>query len=225
MQKFMLVTATLLALAAPHAPAQDLTKAQQNLKKFRQISPSIYAGGNPVAQKYMTQGLDALVELGIAAAIDLQGGDVDGTWTGLAASYLQKGEHPDAIAYEREYFESRGVAFFNFPLNSHAPKTPAEDISIRLALVLMSLATPEQPVYIHCEHGADRTGLLIALYRVYYENWDPQLAYAEWVKYGHTRIARIITGDLDEYFWNFTAQIAKERSETAPCAADLNPKN
>jgi protein tyrosine phosphatase (PTP) superfamily phosphohydrolase (DUF442 family) len=34
-------------------------------------------------------------------------------------------------------------------------------------------------VLVHCEHGADRTGLIIALYRVLYEGWSKEAAIKE----------------------------------------------
>lgn len=228
MHKIVLFAALSLALLAPNAFAQDPPKAALHIRKFRQVTPSIYAGGNPVKNPNSTDGLVSLVELGIATNINLQGGDVDGTWTGLFASYLQKGEDPRAIAHEKQFLESYGVLFFNFPLNSHAPKTSEEDRGIREALALMAGATPEAPVYIHCEHGADRTGLLIALYRVVFEDWPTADAYAEWVKNGHTRTARLITGDLDIYFYSFVAslpgrEVPAQQVSGSDCQDDLDP--
>lgn len=40
-----------------------------------------------------------------------------------------------------------------------------------------------QPVYVHCKHGADRTGLVIGLYRVKIDNWSCQQALAEARRY------------------------------------------
>lgn len=34
-------------------------------------------------------------------------------------------------------------------------------------------------VLLHCYHGADRTGIVIAFYRIIYQNWSPQAAKAE----------------------------------------------
>lgn len=36
-----------------------------------------------------------------------------------------------------------------------------------------------QPVLVHCQHGADRTGLLVAVYRMAYEGWTREQARAE----------------------------------------------
>jgi protein tyrosine/serine phosphatase len=41
------------------------------------------------------------------------------------------------------------------------------------------------PFLIHCQHGADRTGLMSAMYRVLEENWTPQDALAELVDGGY----------------------------------------
>jgi Tyrosine phosphatase family len=43
------------------------------------------------------------------------------------------------------------------------------------------------PIYIHCEKGADRTGLVVALYRVT-QGWIPEEAYAEMYEpqFGHS---------------------------------------
>jgi protein tyrosine/serine phosphatase len=43
------------------------------------------------------------------------------------------------------------------------------------------------PVLIHCQHGADRTGLMSAMYRIVIEGWDKQKALEEMTKgdYGY----------------------------------------
>ncbi len=37
----------------------------------------------------------------------------------------------------------------------------------------------KQPVFVHCQHGADRTGLVCAVYRVAVENWTADEAWRE----------------------------------------------
>ncbi len=35
------------------------------------------------------------------------------------------------------------------------------------------------PIVIHCKHGADRTGLMVAMYRIIFQGWDKESAIAE----------------------------------------------
>ncbi len=160
---------------------------------------SVYRGANPI-ELNQEEGIAKLSFLGIAVDIDLQGGDLSHDLAGLWDSFSEKGEQPAMIAKEKEMSEKNGFRFVNLPLNSHAPITAKEDELIHAALELMKAATPEHPVYIHCEHGVDRTGLLAALYRVKVQGWTPEDAKKEWDAYGHNFVSRIFTGYLDDYF-------------------------
>ena len=41
-----------------------------------------------------------------------------------------------------------------------------------------------QPVFVHCLHGSDRTGMMCAVYRVVHDRWTKDQAVAEWTKGG-----------------------------------------
>jgi protein tyrosine/serine phosphatase len=62
-------------------------------------------------------------------------------------------------AEEKASAEENGVTLIDFPLSS-ARFVPVEE-SERLAEIMR---TAEKPILIHCEHGANRTGLASAIY-------------------------------------------------------------
>lgn len=50
--------------------------------------------------------------------------------------------------------------------------------------VLKAMSDPKNyPLYIHCYHGRDRTGLMVGLYRVFRQKWHPYVAYDEMRKF------------------------------------------
>ena len=47
------------------------------------------------------------------------------------------------------------------------------------ALKLIKAHEGEGPILVHCQHGADRTGVVIAMYRIIYQGWSKQQAIDE----------------------------------------------
>ena len=69
-------------------------------------------------------------------------------------------------------------------LNLHLVRFPIHTWHIEREDVVGALhslrsAMKEGPVLLHCQHGADRTGLITALYRILYEGWSKQAALDE----------------------------------------------
>ncbi len=47
------------------------------------------------------------------------------------------------------------------------------------------LSDPQrQPVYVHCDHGVDRTGMVLAAYRIQVDGWTFERAYEEMRSHG-----------------------------------------
>ena len=70
---------------------------------------------------------------------------------------------------------------FNFNLVHHPIKTKQlneNDIIEALKVIQNS----EQPVLVHCWHGSDRTGTIIAAYRILIDNWSKEQAIKEFRK-------------------------------------------
>jgi protein tyrosine/serine phosphatase len=65
------------------------------------------------------------------------------------------------------------------------------------ALRALRGAVKEGPVLLHCQHGADRTGLITALYRILYEGWSKQAASEEMLggKFGY----HAVWGNIPRY--------------------------
>ncbi|MBW2457026.1 MAG: tyrosine-protein phosphatase [Deltaproteobacteria bacterium] len=62
----------------------------------------------------------------------------------------------------------------------------AEDDEVIEVLKLL-IDPAKQPVFLHCKHGADRTGLVVAVYRIVVQGWSKEDAIAEMTEggFGH----------------------------------------
>ena len=70
---------------------------------------------------------------------------------------------------------------FNFNLVHHPIKTKELNESDILK-ALKVIQNSEQPVLVHCWHGSDRTGTIIAAYRMVIDNWSKKQAIEEFQK-------------------------------------------
>ena len=86
----------------------------------------------------------------------------------------------DKAERERRLAEDAGLRFINVPLhNWFAPKKSQIDKA------LAEITRREnQPVFVHCKRGADRTGTVVAVYRMTMDKWTPKQAVAEAKKFG-----------------------------------------
>jgi rhodanese-related sulfurtransferase len=71
----------------------------------------------------------------------------------------------------------------DFPHNLNPFAAPS-DTELKAALEVME-DPRNRPLYIHCSHGRDRTGLLVALYRIRQNNYCKDKAFAEMKTLGH----------------------------------------
>ncbi|CAN5768372.1 dual specificity protein phosphatase family protein [soil metagenome] len=129
------------------------------IRNFHQVTEWLYRGGQPGSD-----GVKSLAELGVRTVISLRWGK-------------------KTIETEKTYVEAAGMRFLSVRLNYwNLPNQQIIDDFLRLVDHEAS-----RPIFVHCLHGADRTGLLIAIYRMAKENWPVEKAYAEMKKYGFHR--------------------------------------
>lgn len=81
---------------------------------------------------------------------------------------------------ERKAVEAAGMRYINVPMNG-VVAPPDEKIAKTLALLESS---SEGPVFVHCKRGADRTGTVIACYRIRHDHWDNPKALKEAKSFG-----------------------------------------
>ena len=74
----------------------------------------------------------------------------------------------------KEFIKSQGMSLKHIPINPLNMKDEyAEEF-------LSIMANPlNHPVYVHCLYGSDRTGTMVALYRIYIHHWSKAEALAE----------------------------------------------
>lgn len=89
------------------------------------------------------------------------------------------------VAREREIVTEMGINFHNLPLN-YWTLPSKNDVDQFLEIIDDE---KNYPVFVHCFHGADRTGVLIAMFRILRCGWTLEDAYVEMLKCGHHRFA------------------------------------
>jgi len=85
------------------------------------------------------------------------------------------------LRYDHDDFpalQGTGVAYAWIPMRAWHPEE--EDVLLFLAVLRRALADPQRwPVYVHCAAGKDRTGYVIAAYRIIEQGWDAESAIEE----------------------------------------------
>lgn len=152
--RFGAVAAALVCLTATSA-GQSPARYKE-LPKFHQINAGLYRGAQP-----KDGGLKRLAQLGIKTIVDLRA----------------SGDRARA-----EELEARGLGlrYFNVPFRWYG--RPKDE---QVERVLEIISRPEnQPVFVHCGHGVDRTGLIVAIYRITQEGYTSKQAKSEANRFG-----------------------------------------
>jgi protein tyrosine phosphatase (PTP) superfamily phosphohydrolase (DUF442 family) len=103
------------------------------------------------------KGFQELAALGVRCVLSLAGGPGDD-------AYVEKGS----------------LKLFHVPMSAFGLRDD------RVLEALKIMADPQnRPLLIHCQHGADRTGAMVALYRVVVQGWTAEKAVEEMTKGGY----------------------------------------
>lgn len=103
---------------------------------------------------------------------------------------------------EREAVTAAGMKSIEIPMNTFKDVN-AEKVKRAIAL----LRDPaNQPVFVHCAHGQDRTGIVVAAYRMEADGWSREDAIAEMQAFGFNDIWH----ELMEFVRKYPASAARK---------------
>lgn len=136
------------------------TPSIENIYRFGKVNNILYRGGLPTDQD-----LEALKKFGVKTIVSFRG-------LGDPTEQVQ-------IDSEKKVTTKLGMKFLNIqiPFDKPVPETTIK------AFFKAVNDKKNQPLYVHCKGGRDRTGTMVALYRIQYENFKPAQAVEEMKQY------------------------------------------
>jgi tyrosine-protein phosphatase SIW14 len=151
--------AALSAFSAVLALSSAVSAAEleaRGVANFHKVDDHIFRGAQPTEE-----GIKSLAKLGVKMVIDLRGGE-------------------DHTLSEKGIVEAAGMRYLSVPMAGlSAPKDQ------QIAQVFEVLGNSAHwPVFVHCKRGADRTGTVVACYRITHDHWTAPKALAEARQHG-----------------------------------------
>jgi tyrosine-protein phosphatase SIW14 len=127
------------------------------------------------------EGLEALAKMGIDIVVDARGNRTD-----------SEGKEVGRL----------GMQYVAIPW--HCP-FPNDDVHVRFLKLLQE--NPRKRVFVHCRLGDDRTGMMIAAYRMAAQGWTAEEAMNEMQQFGFSSVHHWICPGLASYEKNFPAHL------------------
>lgn len=141
---------------------KDKDQQTKGLPNFGRAAENLYRGGQPTSD-----GINALHAMGVGIIVNLRDDQTE-------------------MATEKREVESLGMKSVEIPWSaSHEPSST--QIVEFLDLVR---ANPDTKIFVHCRRGADRTGVMIAAYRIAVEHKTVGEAVSEMHRYHYDWLFR-----------------------------------
>jgi uncharacterized protein (TIGR01244 family) len=143
---------------SPVTGARRANLSPAYVPNFHYVDAHVCRGAQPAPG-----GWNALANLGIRLVIDLRpDGELQEHWT----------------RSEQEAVEAAGMHYINIPMDGWT--APDDKQVLRIIATLES----GERVFVHCRGGKDRTGTVIACYRIVHNHWTSDRALSEAASYG-----------------------------------------
>jgi tyrosine-protein phosphatase SIW14 len=142
----------------------------EDLPNMFKMNENVYRGGRPTLA-----GMKQLKKMGIETVINIENDE-------------------EAIAADKKMAQAVGLRWISIKFDTWKKPVDAKvDETLKL-LQDRSLG----PIYLHCKHGRDRTGMIMGLYRVEVDGWHAKTAYKEMKDRGF----RTLIWTLNSYYKN-----------------------
>ena len=151
---------------------------------FHKVDKNLYRSNMPTPSR-----IKKYKELGIKTIINLRGAKKDGGWL-----------------LENEACKKYNIRLINLVARSRG--APEKQMIAKTNTVFNNI---KYPALIHCKSGADRAGIVGALYKILYCNEEPKIAKEQLsLKYLHVKWAK--TGILDEFINKYESYFSKNKN-------------
>jgi protein tyrosine/serine phosphatase len=145
---------------------------REQIVNFDRVNADLYRGGQPNAAA-----IQWLRGIGVKSIINLR--MANDCWSEEAAVAAQN-----------------GIVYTNMPLRGFTAPTMQE-----MGAIAAALRTLPKPIFLHCQHGCDRTGTVIACYHIAVDSWDSARALAEAKFYGMSTFEVGMKHFVEMYRW------------------------
>ena len=156
------VLAVAILFSATQLAWSRTDKNPDGLPNFAHVTDVLYRGAQPTSL-----GFSNLHKMGVAIIVNFR-------------------DEPDEIAAEKHEVESLGMKYVGIPWSASNNPSDAQVVQF-LDLVR---ANPQTKVFVHCRRGADRTGTMIAAFRIAVEHKTVTEAVAEMHQFHYNRFFR-----------------------------------
>ncbi len=167
-----------------------LKEAEDYLVNFQVVSPVVMRGSQPDEES-----LCLLKKAGVKMVVNLRHHSKNSSASQTGYSFFRRHTDDEEIDEEEEACQKIGLRFLNISLDGvNAPSFQDIDRFVELFSDQENL-----PLYVHCLHGRERTGFMLAAYRVKIQLWTVEKAYQEMLQQGFDPLRTVLSDALFEY--------------------------